>query len=147
VFHKWKIPAPVDLRSEAKVRVRHALDVAEALQGDLTLLYVPNGPPQRAVRVEWPGNAMASPDSCEVRRLVLPGSVRRRSDDTLTIWARTWSFSRPARIAGGSGCGDVPQQQQLPPPQMANVRYQAMRWCRARLSVVREAQAVFLNGG
>src|SRR4051812_37291553 len=59
MHHRSKILAPVDLGSEAEARVHHALHVAEALQGDLTLLYVVDGRRKLADPVEWPRNAMA----------------------------------------------------------------------------------------
>jgi nucleotide-binding universal stress UspA family protein len=75
VYDRWKILAPVDLGSDAEARVEYALNVAEAIQGDLTLLYVMNGRLKRAEPVEWPPNAMATHGAGEVRRLVLVGEV------------------------------------------------------------------------
>jgi hypothetical protein len=110
VHDTWKILAPVDLTSEAEARVQHALDVAEAVQGDLTMLYVLNRQSKRAEPVEWPANAMAA----HVRRLAFTGSIAdkvgRYADDlgadliTVTAgpyrgWHRLWKKSAAAAIA------------------------------------------------
>jgi nucleotide-binding universal stress UspA family protein len=113
VHNRWKILAPVDLRSEAEARVQHALNVAEALDGDLTLVYVIDGRCNRATPVEWPRSAMAAHRNYDVRRVVLAGSVAetvgRYADDlgadlvTLTAgpyraWKRLWRKSATADI-------------------------------------------------
>ena len=117
MHHRSKILAPVDLGSEAEARVQHALHVAEALQSDLTLLYVVDGRRRRAERVEWPRNAMARHHNCDVRRLVLTGGVgetvgRYANDlgaDLVTItagsdgwWNRLWRRSAAAEIAAAT---------------------------------------------
>jgi nucleotide-binding universal stress UspA family protein len=117
VHDRWKILAPVDLGSEAGARVQHALNVSEAVQGDLTLLYVINGRSKGAEPVEWPASAVAGHCRCEVRRLVLVGSVAERvgryADDlgadlvTVTAasyrwWSRLWRRSAAAEIAAAT---------------------------------------------
>ena len=117
MHNRWRILAPVDLGSEPERRVEHALNVAEAIQGDLTLLYVVNGHSKRGERVEWPASAMADHRKCDVRRLVLVGSVaetvNRYADDlgadlvTVTAgssrwWKRLWRRSAAAEIAAAS---------------------------------------------
>jgi nucleotide-binding universal stress UspA family protein len=117
VDHRWKILAPVDLGSDAEARVQRALNVARALQGDLTLLHVINERSRRTNPVEWPANALASHRSCAIRRLVLMGSlpetVRRYADDlgadlvTVTAgsyrwWNRLWRRSAAAKIAAAT---------------------------------------------
>jgi nucleotide-binding universal stress UspA family protein len=120
VHEKWKILAPVDLGSEAEARVQHALNVAAAVQGDLTLLYVLDGRATRAEPVEWPANAMVDQRNCKVRRVVLVGSVaetvgRYAGDlgaDLVTVtagsfrwWNRFWKRSAATGIAAVT---DVP---------------------------------------
>ena len=39
----WKVLAPVDPGVEAEAHVQHALNAAEAVKGDLTMLYVLDG--------------------------------------------------------------------------------------------------------
>lgn len=85
VRNTWKILAPVDLGSQAEARVQHALNLAEATQGDLTLLYVIDEDSKRAQPVEWPVNAMMPRCGYNVRRLVLTGRVR----ETVAEYAET----------------------------------------------------------
>jgi hypothetical protein len=113
VLDRWKILAPVDLGSDAEARVQNALNVAEAVQGDLTLLYVTNGS-YRAEPIEWPANAMANRGTCHVLRSVLVGpvgeTVERYADDvgadlvTVTAgsyrwWNHLWRKPAAAAIA------------------------------------------------
>lgn len=110
--NRWKILAPVDLGSEADARVQHALNLAEAMQGDLTLLYVIDS--KIAEAVEWPRNAIPRDCGRRVRRLVLTGkvgeTVARHADtmdaDLIAVaaqpnpwWRRMWRRHAATGIA------------------------------------------------
>jgi len=56
VHHRWKVLAPVDLGSEAEAHVQHALNAAEAVKGDLTMLYVLDGRTRHAEGFGRPGS-------------------------------------------------------------------------------------------
>lgn len=73
----WKILAPVDLSVDAEVQVDHALDVASALQAEVTLLSVTGQPRSKGVRRPgWPAHAVYRAQmNVDVHRLVLPGPV------------------------------------------------------------------------
>ena len=111
---RWKVLAPVDLGSEAEAHVQHALNAAEAVKGDLTMLYVLDGRIRHAEGFEWPANAMAAHRNSAVRRLPVVGSVAdtvgRYANDvgadliTVTVgsnrwWNRVWRKSTAAAIA------------------------------------------------
>jgi nucleotide-binding universal stress UspA family protein len=98
--------------------VQHALSVAEAIQGDVTLLYViDDRRSKRTEPMEWPANAIVGHAKCKVRRRVLVGSVAetigRYADDlgadlvTLTAgahswWNRLWRRSAAVDIASAT---------------------------------------------
>ena len=113
MHNRWKILAPVDLRSQAEARVQHALNVTEALQGDLTLLYVIDGRSKRAKQVEWPRNAMTDNRYYDVRRVVLTGSipetVGRHADDLGADLVTVTSGSYPwwNRLRRRSAAADI----------------------------------------
>jgi nucleotide-binding universal stress UspA family protein len=72
----WKILAPIDLAADSEVRVQHAIQVATALAGELTLLYVVEpGSRQQARKLDWPADALTSDLNGRIRRIVLPGDV------------------------------------------------------------------------
>jgi nucleotide-binding universal stress UspA family protein len=76
VQHRWKVLAPIDLASNPETRVQHAISVAEAVHGDLTLLYVVDDRRSRPTEpVEWPAHAIAERARSSIRRVVLFGSV------------------------------------------------------------------------
>ena len=81
----WKILAPVDLAANSEMRVQHAIEVAAALGGELTLLYVvePDGR-QLAQRLEWPADALTSDLNGCIRRIVLPDRSLKPSATTPT---------------------------------------------------------------
>lgn len=105
----WKVLAPIDLSVDPEGPVEHAIDIAMALDANLTLLHVGD---QRW----WPSNAFTKTGAdCDIHRLILPGhpakTIARYAEfinaDLLAMtsencgrWSRFWKQSVTRDVMG-----------------------------------------------
>lgn len=110
----WHVLAPIDLSIEPEGPVEHAMNIARAMDADLTLLYVADPAWRKAPR--WPSNAVNQPG--DIHRLILPGhpaeTISRYAEfinaDLLAMtsenyvrWSRFWKHSVTEDVMGRTG--------------------------------------------
>ena len=118
VHSQLNVLAPIDLARDAEAHVRYSINVAKAVSGKLTLLYVSDPLRSRgAGPLEWPASAMAERTDCHIQRVTLRGSVvetvtryAEEADSHLLVlgshhygsWARVWKDSLAASIVAST---------------------------------------------
>lgn len=121
MFAFERVLAPIDLRGDFELRAQYALDIAAALEAELTLLHVVNSRRlgKRNSGLSWPECAMTRTNPpCVVHRAVVhgevPAAVARYAafvDASLIVlgvgrrasWTNLWRRSMIEKIAAATG--------------------------------------------
>jgi len=115
----WKVLAPIDLADDPEAAVEHAIHAANAVDAELTLLYVASQrQPAGDNRLGWPQNALTAGRTPHgIRRRVLPGKPAEMivryaelSDADVILmasencggWKRFWKHSVTAEVMASS---------------------------------------------
>lgn len=113
---RWNILSYIDLHADARAEVQHALPIAEALRGNLTMVHLRNKRSEAVQPVNWPTNAEAADSDLNVRRVTVNGTIRgtfaRYADDLgadlITLpagypwWQRLWRTSVANAVAAST---------------------------------------------